>query len=111
MKLFNIFKKYNYYNEIKKKSNEIYYKYNFVEHIKKNQNGKYSVLLETIIKEKLYNLILNMCNQVIYDYNYVFTKDEIFFIEEFEVDKIFSYIVEYIRDDVIIMKRKTKNFI
>ncbi len=106
-KIINIINKrrYNYYKEIKNKTNEIYHKFNLVEYIKKDNNGRYDSLLETVVKEKLYNLILNICNQIIYDYNYVFSKDDLYFIEKFEIDKIFDYIVEFIIEDVVRMKR------
>lgn len=97
-------KRYNYYIQIRKKTNEIYNKYNFVEYIKKENNGRYDSLVETVIKEKLYNLILNICNQVIYGYNYIFSKDDLYFIETFEIDKSFDYIIEFILEDVVRMK-------
>lgn len=108
MKFIKLFRKYNYYTEIRNKSNEIYYKYNLAEYIEKDTNGKYSNLSEVIVKEKLYNLILNICNQIIYDYNYKFTMDDILFIQKFEIDKIFNYIIEYIIKDILVMKKKAK---
>lgn len=84
---------YNYYESVKGKTEKLYYKYF-------SKNDKYN---EYIAIEKLYNLILNICNQEIYDCVYTFTKDDLYFIADYKIN-ICSLIKVFI-DDIERMKR------
>lgn len=63
---------YDYYRSIKDKS----------DHISENIFEKNNEFL----KAKLYNLVLNLCNQMVYDYIYVFTKDDLYFIADHNIN-------------------------
>ncbi|CCY72177.1 unknown [Clostridium sp. CAG:921] len=39
-----------------------------------------------IEKSKLFNLAVNLCNQMIYDYIYIFSKDDLYFISEYNIN-------------------------
>ena len=61
--------KYDYYKSVKEKSDKL-----ALTIFKQN---------DEILKAKLYNLVLNLCNQVIYDFTYVLTKEDLFFIADY----------------------------
>ena len=63
---------YDYYKSVKEKSDKLSIKI-----FGKN---------DEILKARLYNLVLNLCNQVIYDFTYVLTKDDLFFIADYNID-------------------------
>lgn len=63
---------YDYYKSVKEKTDKLSLK------IFKEDNE--------ILKAKLYNLVLNLCNQVIYDFTYVLTKDDLFFIADYDIN-------------------------
>ncbi len=79
---------YNYYESVKIKTEKLYYKY-FCKNL-----GKYN---DYVIIEKLYNLVLNICNQEIYDCIYTFTKDDLYFIADYNIN-ICSLIKIFIED-------------
>lgn len=84
---------YDYYKEVYKKVNKI-----SKEIFGKNNNE--------ILTQKLYNLIINLCNQVIYDYNYVFTKDDLYFIADYNIN--IHLILEDFKEDIIKMRLSLK---
>ncbi|MEG0873255.1 MAG: hypothetical protein RSE00_03460 [Clostridia bacterium] len=97
--------KFDYYNIVKKKSDELYYKYNLSRFIGiYNKDFNTGIIDEDMAKELFYNLNLNICNQVVYEYNYEYTKDDLFFISDFQIDKIFKDIVSTFLSVVIRMK-------
>ena len=51
-------KAYNYYREVKNKSDNLAIEYNITDEFNES---------------RLYNFILNLCNQIIYNYTYVFS--------------------------------------
>lgn len=63
---------YDYYKSVKEKSDRL-----ALQIFGKN---------DEILKAKLYNLVLNLCNQVIYDFTYVLTKDDLFFIADYNIN-------------------------
>lgn len=79
---------YNYYESVKIKTEKLYYKYF------SNNTSRYN---EYIVIEKLYNLVLNICNQEIYDCVYTFTKDDLYFIADYNIN-ICSLIKVFIED-------------
>ncbi len=79
---------YNYYKEVKIKSDKIAIKYNITDEFNKS---------------KLYNLILNLCNQIIYNYTYIFTNSDLFFIADYNIDLI--NVLDEFREDIL--KQKT----
>lgn len=64
--------KYDYYSAIKEKSDSI------AETIYNNK--------DEIFKARLYNLVLNMCNQFVYDYTYIFSKKDLYFIADYNIN-------------------------
>lgn len=62
---------YDYYKEVKIKSDKIALEYNITDEFNKS---------------RLYNLILNLCNQIVYNYTYIFTKSDLFFIADNNID-------------------------
>ena len=75
---------FNYYSNVLKVTNNNFEKYNLSRYIKEQYN-KNNTRLEEIYKQKLYNLVLNICNQYIYNYEYILKKDEIKFFYEFNL--------------------------
>ena len=84
---------YNYYKIVQEKTNKI------SKEIFKDKNSP-------ILEQKLYNLILNICNQVIYDYTYVFTKEDLFLIADFDIN-IYN-VLEDFKDDIVKMRLSLK---
>ncbi len=84
--------KYNYYQSVKIKSDQMY------DEVIGYRVEKDSPL-EAILKAKLYNLVLNICNQVVNDYTYTFTNDDFDFIIEYNIN--LEDIIQRFRDDVI----------
>ena len=84
---------YDYYKEVQKKVKKI------SKEIFKNNNNE-------ILEQKLYNLVINLCNQVIYDYKYVFTKDDLFFIVDYNIN--IHFVLEYFKEDIIKMRLSLK---
>jgi len=80
---------YDYYSSVKKKSDKIAYK-------------KYKIDDE-IFKARLYNLVLNMCNQFVYDYTYVFSKEDLYFVTDYNIN-IHELLNEF-KSDIIKMKK------
>lgn len=58
---------FNYYSQVKIKSDKIAEQYN---------------LIDEFSKSRFYNLVLNLCNQIIYNYTYVFTESDLYFIAD-----------------------------
>lgn len=79
---------YDYYKKVKEKTDKMYYnsvkKYNF-----KNINDE-------ILKQKLFNLVINLCNQVIYDTTYTFKKDDFDFVKDYNINinKLLNLFIE-----------------
>lgn len=93
---------YNYYESIRYKTDEICRN-------KLYTNNEFDYIVK---KEKLYNLILNLCNQIVYDYTYVFTMDDFDFIYDNNIDV--KNILEIFTDDIIRMKsieNKSKSYL
>ena len=86
-------KNYDYYSAIKDKCDKI------SEKIYKNYNE--------IFKSRLYNLVLNICNQFVYDYTYIFSKSDLYFIADYNIN-IHELLNEF-KEDIILMKRKNEN--
>lgn len=63
---------YDYYRSIKDKTEKI-------------AKEEYNITDEILIS-KLYNLVLNLCNQMVYDYVYVFTNDDLYFVAEYNIN-------------------------
>ncbi len=90
---------YDYYEKIKYDAKYIFYKYNLSKFIKDNGKIK-KELLEKIYIEKLYNLFLDIANQQIYSYKYIFKRDDIEFIIDFELDKIMYDILDLLQESI-----------
>ena len=84
---------YDYYSTIKHKCDMI------SEKVYKNNNE--------IFKARLYNLVLNMCNQFIYDYTYVFSRSDLYFIADYNIN--IHELLDEFKDDIIVMKRKKRS--
>lgn len=91
-------KSYSYYGSVKNKTDSMFYELNFEQYMTSKE-----IMLIDIYKQKFYNLILNLCNQLIYNSYYTLTKDDLLFIEKFEIDKKFDYILEKLKEDVLKM--------
>lgn len=81
---------YDYYSAIKKKSDKIAEKIY-------NENDE-------IFKARLYNLILNICNQFVYDYTYIFSKRDLYFIADNNIN--IHKLLEEFKEDIIKMKKQ-----
>ncbi len=81
---------YDYYKSVKEKTDKISLKI-----FKKN---------DEILKSKLYNLVLNLCNQVIYDFTYVLSSDDLFFIADNNIN-IYELLDLFV-EDIYIIKRQ-----
>lgn len=78
---------YNYYEEVKIKSDKIALEYSITDEFNKS---------------RLYNLILNLCNQIVYNYTYVLTKADLFFIADYNINIL--AVLDNFRDDIIKQK-------
>ena len=63
---------------------------------------------DEIIISRLYNLVLNLCNQVIYDYTYVFTKNDFVFILDNDIN-VMDLLNEFTEDVQKMRKRNRKS--
>ena len=81
----------NIYTIIQEKSNYLFDKYDLMRIIP-NKDNKSN--MEKIVRQKFYELNLNICNQVVYDYTYNFTKEDIEFIEEFNLYDAIKEIIQ-----------------
>lgn len=75
---------YNYYKEVKIKSDMLALEYN---------------IEDEFDKSKFYNLILNLCNQIIYNYTYVFTDADLFFIADYNIN--LTKVLAVFNDDIL----------
>ena len=91
--------KNSYYSKIKSDAVYLFEKYNLSRFIKIKDKEIYEIQ-KVIYIEKLYNLLLNIANQQIFKYEYIFTKDDINFIIDFEIDKIIIDILDIIQKRV-----------
>ena len=82
----------NYYSNVKEKSDRIADLYFKGDEIKKSE---------------LYNLVLNLVNQVVYDYTYTFTQRDLYFIAENNIN-VNSLLEEFI-GDIEVLKNKIDN--
>lgn len=80
---------YDYYLKVKEKSDKI---------------SKFYFEDDEIKKAELYNLILNLINQVVYDYIYTFTKKDLDFIMENSIN--INSLLEEFMDDIKFMKNE-----
>lgn len=90
-------KENNIYSIIEEKSNYLFDKYNLSKFIV-NIDNKENII--KIIKQELYELNLNICNQVIYDYTYRFTKEDLEFIDKFNLYNAIKEIIQITSDDL-----------
>ena len=89
-------RQYDYYEAVKTESDEIFEEYKLHQYIKaKNIDNKEK--LEKIYKEKLYNILLNIINQEVYDEIYNFSKEDVEFILNFNIDKIMKDIIKRLK--------------
>ncbi len=87
--------KENYYLELKKISIYFFEKYKLSKFIKCD-NIEQRNLLKSIYLEQFYNILIDITNQIIFDVCNKFSKDEMSFIIDFEIDKIMSEIINTI---------------
>lgn len=81
---------YDYYSVVKEKSDRI------AEKVYNNY--------DEIFKARLYNLILNICNQFVYDYKYVFSKRDLYFIADNNIN--IHQILEEFKEDILKMRER-----
>ncbi|MDD3303412.1 MAG: hypothetical protein PHP54_00660 [Clostridia bacterium] len=62
---------------------------------------------DEICRAKLYNLVLNLCNQVVYDYTYVFTKDDFNFVIDNDINII--DLLDNFLEDICKIKKSNVN--
>ena len=84
---------YDYYKEVYNKVKKI-----SIEIFGKDYNE--------ILVQKLYNLVINICNQVIYEYNYVFTKEDLYFIADYNIN--IHLVLENFKEDIMKMRLSLK---
>jgi len=81
---------YDYYKEVKIKSDKIAMSYNITDEFNKS---------------RLYNLVLNLCNQILFNYTYIFTKSDLFFIAEYDINVM--NLLDKFMDDILKQKAYT----
>lgn len=79
---------YNYYTEVKIKSDKI---------------ANYYKIKDEFSKAMLYNLILNLCNQIVYNYTYIFTPSDLFFIAQYNIN--IMYVLDKFMEDILKQKK------
>lgn len=87
----------NIYKIIEDKSNYLFDKYNLSRCITDIDN---KLNIEEIIRQKFYELNLNICTQVIYDYKYIFTREDLEFIEKFDLYSAIREIIQITAEDL-----------
>lgn len=100
-------KEKNIYRIIQEKSNYLFDKYNLSRVITDKDNKSN---IEKIIRQRFYELNLNICNQVIYDYTYNFTKEDLEFIEKFDLYNAIKEIIQLTSKDLRKYKKYQANF-
>ena len=85
------------YSLIEEKSNYLFDKYDLTRYII-NKDNKSN--MEKIVRQTFYELNLNICNQVIYDYTYNFTKEDLEFIEKFDLYNAIKEIIQITGEDL-----------
>ena len=85
------------YSLIEEKSNYLFDKYDLTRYII-NKDNKSN--MEKIVRQTFYELNLNICNQVIYDYTYNFTKEDLEFIEKFDLYNAIQEIIQIMAEDL-----------
>lgn len=85
------------YSLIEEKSNYLFDKYDLTRYII-NKDNKSN--MEKIVRQTFYELNLNICNQVIYDYTYNFTKEDLEFIERFDLYDAIQEIIQIMAEDL-----------
>ncbi|MDD3303352.1 MAG: hypothetical protein PHP54_00320 [Clostridia bacterium] len=98
---------FNYYRNVEIVSNKNFEKYNLSRYIKKCEK-KDSKKLECVYKQKLYNLILNICNQYVYDYDYLLKRDEINFMYDFNLQNVIRSCISDLEKDIMRYKNECK---
>lgn len=78
---------YDYYKEVKIKSDKIALEYNIIDEFN---------------KLRLYNLILNLCNQIVYNYTYIFTTSDLYFIADYNIN--IMNVIDRFREDILKQK-------
>ena len=63
---------------------------------------------DEIFISRLYKLVLNLCNQVIYDYTYVFTKNDFVYILDNDIN-VMDLLNEFTEDVQKMRKRNRKS--
>lgn len=96
-------KENNLYSIIEEKSNHLFDKYNLSRFIKDKDNKSN---IEKIVRQRLYELNLNICNQAIYNYSYSFTKEDLEFIDKFDLYSEIEEIIQITSKDLIKYKNK-----
>ncbi|MBQ9013062.1 MAG: hypothetical protein IJ094_05795, partial [Bacilli bacterium] len=56
-------------------------------------------------KSRLYNLVINLCNQILFNYTYIFTKSDLFFIAEYDINVM--NLLDKFMDDILKQKAYT----
>ena len=87
----------NIYEIIKNNTEYLYNKYNIDKYIK---DFEIKDKIRNIIKERLYELNLNICNQAIYDYTYKFKKEDLEFIEKYNLYEEINDIIAITSNDL-----------
>lgn len=91
-------KENNLYSIIEEKSNYLFDKYNLSRFIKDKDN---KLNIEKIVRQRLYELNLNICNQAIYSYSYNFTKEDLEFIDKFDLYSEIKEIIQITSKDLM----------
>lgn len=84
---------FDYYKNIKKISDQF--------------SKKYFKEYNEFLNGQLYNLILNICNQVVYDYQYIFNKEELYLLADYKIN--INDILIACRPDIIKMKLREED--
>lgn len=98
---------FNYYSNVRRVTNNNFEKYNLSRFIKKYEKD-YDERLEDVYKQKLYDLILNICNQYVYNYDYILKEDEINFFYEFNLQEVIRSCIKDLEKDILRYKNECK---
>jgi hypothetical protein len=89
------FKIKNIYEIVNQKSDFLFEKYKLVE----ENNEKNDV--KDILKQKLFELNMNICNSYIYNYKFQFSKEEMYFIDEYNLYDLINEFIDILGKEIL----------
>lgn len=85
------------YEIVNQKSDFLFEKYDLLQFSKQGEKNEWKA---NIVKQRLYELNMNICNSYLYGHKCEFSKDEMYFIEEYNLYDLIKEFTDLIAKDV-----------